>query len=149
MCENMKQLVSYLQRENLKVADQNDEQVLLRFGSDHGDQKLLLRIEEDRLLQSFTYPAMKVAEGSRPDVAIAVARANYGLKVGKFELDMNDGELRYQAALPFEGELPGDKVLDRIVYVGLSMLDRYMPAFLSVIYGNEPVKEAIALVEKV
>ena len=149
MNKNMQQLVNYLQRVNLKIADQNDELVLLRFGSEHGDQKMFLLIEEGRLLQSVVYPAIRIAEGSRSDVAIAVARANYGLKIGNFELDMNDGELRYQAALPFEGELPGDHVLERIVYVGLSMMNRYMPAFLSVIYGNEPAKDAIALVEKV
>ena len=148
MSGNMVQLIGYLERENLKIAEQTDELILLRFNSDHGDQKLYLRIEEGRTLQSFAYPAIKVPEGCRPAIAVAVARANYGLKLGNFELDMNDGELRYQMALPFEGELPCDKVLDRVVYIGLHMLNRYMPAFMSVIYGNEPAQDAIALVEK-
>ncbi|APZ93242.1 YbjN domain-containing protein [Fuerstiella marisgermanici] len=149
MSTNMNQLLDYLQREELNVADHNEEHAFLRFDGDSGDQKLVLSVDEGRLLQSFVYPAFRVPEGSRPDIAIAVSRANYGLKVGKFELDMNDGELRYQAALLFDGDLPADKVMDRVVYVGLSMMDRYMPAFMSVIYGNEPARDAVALVEQI
>ncbi len=147
MSDHMKNLMGYLQRENLKVADQSDSHLLLRFNSKHGDQRMLLHLEGS-LLQSFVFPAIKVAEGSRSDIAVAIARANYGLKLGKFELDMNDGELRYQVALPFEGELPSDKVLDRVVYTGLQTMERYMPAFLSVIYGNEPAKDAVASAER-
>ncbi len=147
MSDHMKNLMGYLQRENLKVADQSDSHLLLRFNSKHGDQRMLLHLEGS-FLQSFVFPAIKVAEGSRSDIAVAIARANYGLKLGKFELDMNDGELRYQVALPFEGELPSDKVLDRVVYTGLQTMERYMPAFLSVIYGNEPAKDAVASAER-
>lgn len=147
MSDNMKNLMGYLQRESLKVADQGDNHLLLRFSGEHGDQRMLLHLEGN-LLQSFVFPAIKVAEGSRPDIAVAITRANYGLKLGKFELDMNDGELRYQVALPFDGDLPSDKVLDRVVYTGLQAMNRYMPAFLSVIYGNESVKDAVALAER-
>ncbi len=147
MSDHMKNLMGYLQRENLKVADQSDSHLLLRFNSKYGDQRMLLHLEGS-FLQSFVFPAIKVAEGSRSDIAVAIARANYGLKLGKFELDMNDGELRYQVALPFEGELPSDKVLDRVVYTGLQTMERYMPAFLSVIYGNEPAKDAVASAER-
>ena len=94
------------------------------------------------------YSANKVVEGSRPDIAVTIARANYGLNIGTFELDMDDGELSYQAALPFHPDMPVDQVLDRIVYVGISTMNRYLPAFMSVIYENEPTREAIALVEQ-
>ena len=44
-----------------------------------------------------------------------------------------------------KGELPGEDVLLRVVFTPIVMQEKYMPAFLAVIYGNE----AIARVEAV
>ena len=80
-------------------------------------------------------------------MAETVVRANYGLQVGKFELDFDDGELRFQAAqILTEGTL-GDGIIDRLMGTTMAMLDRYLPAFLSVIYGNESPQDAIVCVE--
>ncbi|TWU04598.1 YbjN domain-containing protein [Stieleria varia] len=144
----MEQFEAYLMREELKYTrDDEREAFLLSFGGDHGSYREIIRID-DNVLQSFVGMSVKVPEGSRIDIAVAVARANYGMKIGKFELDMNDGELRYHIAVPVDGDLPSDNVLDRLVHIGIAMADRYMPAFLAVIYGNEPAKDAIALVEQ-
>jgi hypothetical protein len=40
-----------------------------------------------------------------------------------------------------------DEVIHRLIGTTLAMLDRYVPAFLSVIYGNELPKDAIGQVE--
>ena len=41
----------------------------------------------------------------------------------------------------------GDGVIDRLITVTMAMLDMYLPAVLSVIYGNELPKDAIRCVE--
>jgi hypothetical protein len=80
-------------------------------------------------------------------VAKAVARANYGLRVGKFELDLDDGELRFQASQILLDEAVGEAVIDRLISTTINMLDLYLPAFLSVIYANEAPRDAIRRVE--
>jgi hypothetical protein len=52
--------------------------------------------------------------------------ANYGLRNGNFELDLNDGEIRYKVYVNCEGldELPEPIIRDSI-YVGCFMMDRY------------------------
>jgi hypothetical protein len=88
-----------------------------------------------------------VPEGCRPAIAEAVARANYGLRLGKFELDVDDGELRFQMAQVLAGESVGEEIIDRMISTAINMLDMYLPAFLSVIYANELPKDAIRRVE--
>jgi hypothetical protein len=47
------------------------------------------------------------------------------------------------------GSAPGRTggVIDRLIAVTMAMLDMYLPAVLSVIYGNELPKDAIRCVE--
>lgn len=123
------------------------------FRGEVGSFRLMARIDEDdSLLQVFAYIPIRATPGSRAVIAEAVSRANFGMKVGKFELDMSDGELLYQAAqilVPGEdGEtfLP-DRVIGRLIGTALAMVDKYTPAYLSIIYGNETPEDAVRCVE--
>jgi hypothetical protein len=44
-----------------------------------------------------------------------LVRANYGLRVGKFEMDFEDGELRFQASQILDGDAVGGAVIDRMI----------------------------------
>lgn len=103
--------------------------------------------EEGELFQVLGLSHLRIPEGARPLIAEALVRANYGLVVGKYEMDFEDGELRFQIAqILIGGELP-DEVIERSFTAATAMLDRYLPALLSVIYGNELPKDAIRIVE--
>ncbi len=147
MSAQVDQLSAYLDRGTI-VYDQDDDRGLFRmlFEGKHGDIRVMMVIDET-MLQVFTYPANKVPEDHRQLIAEAITRANYGLKLGNFEMDFEDGELRYQTALPLGETFPDDEIIDHVLYVGGAMVDRYLPAFLSIIYGNEDVKLAIRAAE--
>ena len=102
---------------------------------------------ESELFQVYGYSPIRVPEGCRTAIAEAVARANYGLRVGKFEFNVDEGDLRFQASQALLRESVGESVIDRMITTTMAMLDMYLPAFLSVIYGNEVPKDAIRCVE--
>jgi hypothetical protein len=103
--------------------------------------------EEDNLFQVFGYSPLYVPKGARALIAETVTRANYGLRVGKFEMDMDSGQLRFQVAQVLSESQLESEVIDRTMSTVMSMLDLYLPAVFSVIYGNEIPKDAIACVE--
>jgi hypothetical protein len=103
--------------------------------------------DEAGLFQVFGYSPVRIPEGARPAVAEAVARANYGLRIGKFEMDVDQGSVRFQAAQILHGDALEEDVIDRLMGTTMSMLDTYLPAFLSVVYGNELPADAIRCVE--
>jgi hypothetical protein len=86
---------------------------------------------------------VKIPKNKHLQIAEFLTRANYGLLLGNFEMDFNDGEVRYKTSI-----VAGDNELDfpvikRMVYSNLSTIDDYFPAIMKVIYGGISAKEAI------
>ncbi|MGE3779534.1 MAG: YbjN domain-containing protein, partial [Pirellulaceae bacterium] len=117
--------------------------VIAGFGGQHFRFTTFAQLTDDEnLLQVFSYPGVVVPAGARKMIADLVARANYGIKVGKFELDMNDGELRYHACTVIANQSLSDAAIGILIGASLHALERYMPAVLSCIYGNEDPAQA-------
>ena len=118
------------------------------FRCEVGTYRIIAAVDaESELFQVFGYSPVRVPEGARPAIAETIARANFGLRVGKFEMDFDQGELRFQAAQILTDDSLDEAVIDRLMGTTMSMLDMYLPAVLSVIYGNELPKDAIRCVE--
>jgi len=128
--------------------DAEKEMVRADFRGDVGSYRILAFVEADQdLFQVIGFAPNDVPPGARPAVAEALTRANYGLKIGKFEMDYEDGELRFQAASVLVNDDLPDPIIARLIGTTLAMLDRYLPAFLSVVYGNETPEDAIRFAE--
>jgi len=87
---------------------------------------------------------IKAPADVRPMVSEFVTRANYGLRIGNFEMDFSDGELRYKTSLDFEGERLTAGLVKNTIYPAVQTMDRYLPGLMSVIHGDKSPAEAIA-----
>lgn len=76
-----------------------------------------------------------------------ICRANYGLRNGNFELDMNDGEIRYKTFVDCDGVEPSGAIVRGSVAVPSLMFDRYAPGMLDIIFRDSTAREAIAKCE--
>ena len=141
----LERLVQHLDEHDIGFHTSVDaESISVDFRGDVSSYRLIAVMhEEDDVFEVFGCPPFRVPAGARPSIAEAVARANYGLQFGKMEMDFDDGGLRYQVSqlLP-DGQLT-DAVIARTFGATIAFLDRYLPALLSVIYGNEPPRDAI------
>ena len=63
----------------------------------------------------------------RVEAAVAITGINYGLAIGKFELDLTDGEQRYSTGIDVTGTRLDPVVLERLVAIAAEMLDTYTP----------------------
>ena len=104
-------------------------------------------IEREQFLFYVLAP-VKAPEEARPAVAEFITRANYGLRIGNFELDYRDGEVRYKSGLDFEGTLLTPALIKYAIYPAVQTMDRYLPGLMSVIYGNRSPAEAVTDIEK-
>lgn len=135
-------------REVHYLANGENQSICADFRGEVGTYRIIATVDADAgLFQVFGYLPLRVPEGARPSVAETVMRANYRLKVGKFEMDVDEGELRFQASQVLTEDNLEDSVIDRLIGTALSVLDTYMPAVLSVVYGNELPKDAIRCAE--
>ncbi|HAJ74022.1 MAG TPA: hypothetical protein DCM49_04400 [Lachnospiraceae bacterium] len=72
-----------------------------------------------------------------------IVRANYGLRNGNFELDMNDGEIRYKSFVDCRNIRPSVEVIKSSVYCPAAMYERYGSGMAEIIFNDVNAKEAI------
>jgi hypothetical protein len=86
-------------------------------------------------------------EGKRPDIAEFLTRVNYGLSIGNFEMNWEDGEIRYKTGIVVDGDRLSLALITHLVYANVLAMDRYLPGIMRVTYGNVSPAEAIAEIE--
>ena len=87
-------------------------------------------------------------ENVMKEMADFICRANYGLRSGNFELDMNDGEIRYKTFVDCDGVMPSEQVIRGSLGVPSLMFNRYAPGMLDIIFRDSTAKDAIAKCER-
>lgn len=120
----------------------------MSYSGKNGDLRCYAIIRVD--LEEFLFYAVapvKVPEEVRMSIAEYITRANYGLRIGNFELDYSDGEVRYKSSLDFEGQTLTSDLIRNAIYPAVHTMDRYLPGLLRVSFGGATPHEAIEEVE--
>lgn len=95
----------------------------------------------------FGYDA-DVPEPKRTRVAEYLTRANYGLVIGNFELDMESGHVRYKTSMDLEGATLEPVLFKNLIYSNLTTADRYHPGLIKLLWADDiTAHTAIKLVE--
>jgi len=84
----------------------------------------------------------------RSEIAHFLTRANYGMTIGNFELDFNDGEIRYKTSIDVEGDRLSPALIKRIIYINVAMMDEYLPGIKAVIEQGVSPEAAIRAIEQ-
>ena len=122
----------------------------LGIGLENGKADTIIDIHTDseKVLIYTTCPTI-VPMNQRPRVAEFITRANQGLFIGNFELDFEDGELRYKSNYIYDDTFPNsESVFEKNLFATFHMMDKYLPGIMSVIYANILPSQAIIQIEK-
>lgn len=88
-----------------------------------------------------------VPEETRPALALFLTRANFGLIIGNFEMDMSDGEVRYKTSIDVEDDRLSTTLLRHLVDVNIEMMDKYLPGMRAVVEDGADPEAAVIAVE--
>jgi hypothetical protein len=91
---------------------------------------------------------IKTPESKLAKIAEFIARANYDVIIGNFELDFRDGEIRYKTSIDVEDDNLSFICCKNLVYTNITMMDKYLPGIISVINSNISPELAINKVEQ-
>jgi len=89
-------------------------------------------VEEKDLILLYSIAPERVPEERRLDVSEFLTKANYGLADGNFELDFDDGEVRYKTVLHVQGDALDALLVRRLVRSNGTALETYLPSIHSV-----------------
>jgi len=142
-------LVSFFREDEWAFNEVEGKPILaLTFAGKNGTWTCYARAEEEKeMFLFYSYCPVKTPENKRPILADFLTRANYGLLIGNFEMDYNDGEVRFKTSIDVEGDKLSPALIKRLVYNNLAVTDKYLPGIMAVIYGGASPTEAIAQVE--
>ncbi|HEX4146468.1 MAG TPA: YbjN domain-containing protein [Pirellulales bacterium] len=142
-------LVQHLDdREINYVANSDEQSVSTNIAGEVGQYRIYAQVPEaSDLFELFGFSPVRVPGGARPAIAEVIARANHGLRVGSFSLDFDNGELTFHMGQVLNDVGLDADIVDWMICTTMALLDKYLPAILSVIYGNETPGDAIRRIE--
>lgn len=139
-------MTSFFEEDGWRFSKLADKDVL-RMGFSGKNISLRCFAEADEADQLFLFYSIfefHAPEEKRQDIAAFITRANYGLKIGNFEMDFYDGEIRYKTSLIVEGSILTAAMIKTQVYANVNTMDKFGPGIMAVLYGDVDPAQAIA-----
>ena len=130
-----------------EVKEDRDRIEMLITLRDFNACRVITRVYDKRFSTYCIFP-VRVPEAARSRAGEYLHRANYGLNIGNFEFDYNDGEVRYKANIQCGEAIPAMDIIERLVDVGMDMVIRYGDGLMKVIYGKADPKKTIREIEE-
>ena len=142
-------LIDFMESEELKYDILEGESVIrFHFKTTAGRLLCYGEVDEDSSwLIFYSYLPVNVPPEKLASAAEFICRANRGLRIGNFELDFEDGEVRYKTSIDIEGGELVDKIIDNLLRANLSTMNRYFSGIMGVIYGERPATFYIRKIE--
>ena len=128
-----------------------DERPLLRLNhwGENGRFSCQAEVNEtQQIFYFYSYFPVNVPPAKQAAVAELITRANYGMRVGNFELDYEDGEVRFKTSIDVENVELTHALVSNHVYANVWTMDRYLPALFAVIYGSASPLDAANQIEE-
>lgn len=143
-------VIEYIESKDWKYQVVSDNR-FIHFGisANNGKIDCVADVREERKQFIFLSHCIVNAFGDKlKEIAEYLNRVNYSLVIGSFELNMNDGKIRFKTSMFFDDALPPSiEVIERTIITNLYMMDRYMPGVMSILFGHQTPEEAYQEIE--
>jgi hypothetical protein len=142
-------VIDYMEEEAWKYEILEGE-TIIRFNFKGSAGRVLCYGEVDEAkcwLTFYSYMPVNVPTEKMTDAAEFICRANRGMRIGNFELDYQDGEVRYKTSIDTEGGELTTKMIDNLLRANLSAINRYFNGLMELIYSDTPASDLIQRIE--
>ncbi len=119
----------------------------LHFGMDggHARWRCTASAVEPAMLAMLSLVPLRASVHRRNACAELCLRINWTLGLGHFDLDFNDGELRYTTIVPIAEGCPlAIDLIQHVVSAHRTIVDTFVPVFASVLFSETPPEKALA-----
>jgi hypothetical protein len=122
-----------------------DHQVTLNMSGKNACFRFSARIshEGDYLQICASMPFFVRDEKQRLSVAELITRANYCMPLGKFEMDMKDGEVRFHITHVIGDTELSSTMIEKHFMTAYYTADRYFPAFMQHLHAGYTPEDAV------
>jgi len=142
------QLVDYLTNMGLSIAsvDQEQEIIELAFRGDNGQWRLIVHIQQSEEIRKlmFIVPHFgTITTKKRLQCLEALLAVNYSIAMGKFGIDLEDGEVRLEEAVPLANSGLTEDQFQLVFSAIMQTAAMYHSLIPRIIYGNLTTQQAL------
>eukprot|EP00771_Trimastix_marina_P001129 gnl/Trimastix_PCT/2174.p1 GENE.gnl/Trimastix_PCT/2174~~gnl/Trimastix_PCT/2174.p1 ORF type:complete len:196 (+),score=35.05 gnl/Trimastix_PCT/2174:46-588(+) len=142
-------VITFLNEKGLRfrtVREKNICHMVFHDESTNEDANVVIETHEDKdVIVINTLCVDKCPEARRSAVCEFIAKANYGLHVGCWNIDMNDGECEYRTAVNCAGVSDVPRLLKMLFERNRKTFWRYLPGLKRVFNGEDPIQACNAV----
>jgi len=147
------QNVDYLTHMGLCIAnvDQDQEIIELAFHGDNGQWRLIVNIQQSEEIRKlmFIVPHIgTVTTKKRLQCLEALLAVNYRIAMGKFGIDLEDGEVRLEEAIPLASSGITEDQFQLVFSAMMQTAAMYHSLIPRIIYGNLTTQQALEACEE-
>lgn len=147
------QLIDYLLQMGLKIGrvDQEKELIEMAFHGNHGQWRMIVGIQHSgdaRKLMLIAPNIGTITEKKRLECLEALMAVNYHIALGKFGLDLNDGEVRLEETIPLANHHLSFKQFQLAFSAMMQTVGIYHSLLPRIVYGDQTVQEALKACEQ-
>ena len=142
-------IVSMLQINNLQFAKAEDATILwFRVKGSNGEWTCYAYSKEiERQLVLYSVFPYKIKLYKLPAVAEFIARVNYDMMIGNFELNFDTGEVRYKTSVDLGIHIFEHTMLQSLMEANFACMDTYFEGLMKIIYSNISPQEVVTTIE--
>lgn len=145
-----KAIIAYLDKQqwNYQFLGENKNIVTFGVGSSNGKFHCILDVdEEEHKLIFFSIHPINVSKAIRPVLAEFIIRLNYVLFFGNYEMNYDNGEIRFKTSFIYEDANLTEKVLDHIIKGNILTMHKHFKLYSSIIDGEISMGEGIDVIK--
>ncbi|GCE13296.1 YbjN domain-containing protein [Tengunoibacter tsumagoiensis] len=142
------QILDYLTQMDIKVAhvDRTKNIIELAFHGESGQWRLVIGTQQsgpERKLMLIAPHIGTVTNKKRLECLEALMAVNYSIAIGKFGLDLEDGEVRLEEAVPLAEQGISFEQFQLVFGAIVQTASMYHSLLPRIIYGHQSIQEAI------
>src|SRR5256886_5428590 len=146
-------LKEYLTRMGLRLANVDLEQEIieLAFHGNHGQWRMIVGIQQSGEVRKLMLIAPHIGaltKKKRMECLEALMAVNYRIAMGKFGLDLEDGEVRLEEAIPLAGGSITFEQFQLALGAMMQTVAMYHSLLPRIVYGNLSVEDALTACEQ-
>lgn len=147
------QLIDYLAQTGLKLAHVNHEKAIIEliFHGTHGQWRMIVGIQQEgdaRKLMLIVPHIGSITTKKRQECLEALMAVNYRIAMGKFGLDLDDGEVRLEESIPLAQHAITFEQFRLALNALMQTVAMYQSLLPRILYGNLSVQEALHACEQ-
>lgn len=124
----LRKILTYFDEQNLSYSlpEAGETVVLIGFETENIEFQCTITNDDEYKLLFLSFFPFKIPENRRNDISILLLKINYELFLGNFDIDFDDGEIRFKSSLFCEGMELSNATIHYIIETHIVVMETYV-----------------------